>query len=202
MRSIRERRGLRQLDLARLAGYSVRLIGKAEAGKPLSTETIEVLAEALSSAEHKISPQDLILNPISLAEDYLRAKLLYKEEAVSKINHFLSSTYRIRVVAENDIGSFEPAYCGNDGLAEYFQHFFRLFEPAKNADLAKPGPKFFESDNEVIIWGDMLWRPLEESHRHLSATMTSRLIFDDGMLVEQEDRMSIGMIQQFSSQPV
>ena len=193
---------MRQLDLARLAGYSVRLIGKAEAGKPLSTETIEVLAEALSSAEHKISPQDLILNPISLAEDYLRAKLLYKDEAVSKITHFLSPAFMIKVVAENMVASFQPAYRGSDGLTQYFQHFFRLFEPAKNADLSKPGPKFYESENEVVIWSDMLWRPLDESQSNMSATITSRLIFDDGMLVEQEDRMSIGMIRQCSGQPV
>ena len=78
MRSIRERRGLRQFDLAQMAGFSVRLIGKAEAGQPLSMETIDVLAEALSSEERRITAADLMQNLVAIAEEYERSKYIHK----------------------------------------------------------------------------------------------------------------------------
>ena len=110
---------MRQLDLARLAGYSVRLIGKAEAGKPLSTETIEVLAEALSSGDFEVSPADLMLNPIAIAEEYMKSKYMYESDVVSKISHVISPDFVLRVVADDSVVAFQKSYAGTDGLKGY-----------------------------------------------------------------------------------
>ena len=48
LRFFRDRKGMTQSQLASESGYSVRLVGKAEAGQPIRMETVEVLAEALS----------------------------------------------------------------------------------------------------------------------------------------------------------
>lgn len=191
MRSIRERRGLRQLDLARLAGYSVRLIGKAEAGKPLSTETIEVLAEALSSEELTVSPTDLMLNPLAIAEEYMESMHTYKSDVVLKIEHVIALDFVLNVVVDNSIVPFQKSYAGADGLKSYYNQFFIHFQMAAGLQNNDSPYKIFESKNEVVIWNEVFWKLATDSTHDLAASLTTNLIFDNGSLIRQEDRFAM-----------
>lgn len=71
LRDLRIMRGLTQAELARRAGYSERLVRKAEAGGALSLSTIEDLAEALSRQEHKVVPSDLCSFPEAIARKFV-----------------------------------------------------------------------------------------------------------------------------------
>ncbi len=71
LRNLRIMRGLTQAELARLAGYSERLVRKAESGGTLSLSTIEDLAEALSCRERKVASSDLCSFPEAIARKFV-----------------------------------------------------------------------------------------------------------------------------------
>jgi transcriptional regulator with XRE-family HTH domain len=62
LRFLRKRRGWTQQEFALLAGYSERLVRKAEEGRCLMPETIQVLAETLTSDELPVAAEDLWLS--------------------------------------------------------------------------------------------------------------------------------------------
>lgn len=71
LRNLRIMRGLTQTELAKLAGYSERLVRKAEAGGTLSLSTIEDLAEALSCPQRKVAASDLSCFPEAIARKFV-----------------------------------------------------------------------------------------------------------------------------------
>lgn len=62
LRFLRKRRGWTQQEFALLAGYSERLVRKAEEGRCLMPETIQVLAETLTDEELPVVAEDLWLS--------------------------------------------------------------------------------------------------------------------------------------------
>lgn len=57
---LRAGHGWTQQEAAERAGFSDRLIRKAEAGGPLQTQTIAILAELYSTRERPLRPGDLL----------------------------------------------------------------------------------------------------------------------------------------------
>ncbi|MCU0708277.1 MAG: helix-turn-helix domain-containing protein [Pirellula sp.] len=60
LRSLRQSRGWTQVEFGRRAGYSERLIRKAESGGNLLVNTIDDLATALSQINDVVSAESLI----------------------------------------------------------------------------------------------------------------------------------------------
>jgi transcriptional regulator with XRE-family HTH domain len=88
LRYLRKLRGWTQQDLAERAGYCDRLIRKAERDGFLMPETIEVLAQTLSTPEAHIEPNLLWLLPktkIWLLLRLLRGEVQVTESAISAV---------------------------------------------------------------------------------------------------------------------
>ena len=49
--------------------------------------------------------------------------------------------------------------------------------------------KIFESKNEVVVWSEIFWQSVVESN--LVVNLTTNLVFDNGILIQQEDRFAI-----------
>jgi transcriptional regulator with XRE-family HTH domain len=60
LRLLRAARGWTQLQAAEQAGFSDRLIRKAESGGPLETQTLAVLAQLYSTPQRPLTPGDLL----------------------------------------------------------------------------------------------------------------------------------------------
>ena len=186
LRFFRDLRGMTQRQLALEAGYSVRLVGKAEAGEPIREETVEVLAQTLSHPQQPISPIDLISDPIALAKEYNDALSLQKKQFESQVSNLIARDFQLRVVADFERLGLRSLYCGINGLCEYYDHL-RSLSNGLNVIVDAAAPQFFALGNEVLVWhrailieprGDSLFRP------------TTKLRFSEGRLVEQEDRIS------------
>jgi len=63
LRLLRASRGWTQQDAAERAGFSDRLIRKAESGGPLQAHSIAVLAELYSTSERPLTAGDLLIRP-------------------------------------------------------------------------------------------------------------------------------------------
>lgn len=194
IRFYRERKGLTQAELALRSGYSVRLIGKAEAGKPIKLDTIEILAEALSDETLQLKPVDLISAPVTLAEKYVQELMRHQSQVVPEIEHFLANDFQLVCFSNDDSLPLQSSYSGREGLALYAQTLFELVELPVDLE-ASTCCNLFPVGDDVVVW--YLFQPLLRAHVDVSdsksgsLSLTTKLRFNDGQLVSQEDRIVI-----------
>jgi transcriptional regulator with XRE-family HTH domain len=95
----RRRKGWTQFELARAAGYTERLISKAESGRPISRQAIVDIAEALSFPDHPLAPEDLICNPLTLARQYIELCLAPAAGMRKRALIYSPRTFNVRLVS-------------------------------------------------------------------------------------------------------
>jgi len=195
IRFYRERKGLTQAELAQRSGYSVRLIGKAEAGKPIKIDTIEILAETLSDEATRLKPVDLISAPVTLSEKYVQELLVHTSKVVPQIEHFLGPGFELVCFCNDDSISLQGSWHGPDGLATYLQKLFHLIQMPEGLDVSS-ACNLFPVGDDVVVW--YLIHPTLKSEQDGAApglarslSLTSKLRFTDGLLTKQEDRIVI-----------
>lgn len=198
IRFYRERKRLTQAELAQRAGYSVRLIGKAEAGKSVKFETIEILAEALSDETNLLKPFDLISAPVTLAEKYVQELFEHQENVVSAIQHFLADDFELYCLSNDDSFSLEGSYCGRAGLAQYASELFEMITVPEGLNVGSCCD-LFPVDDDVVVWYrfQFLLKPSVDASSVDAAktnatgalSLTTKLRFEDGLLKFQEDRI-------------
>lgn len=146
----RKQRGWTQEELSKASGFSVRLVAKAESSGGLAPDSIEVLAETLSSPEQKIYPEDLTSSPKRLAAAYLNAVCEYESETVSKCRHLLSEDLTVYVPGGDACTPLSGVHEGIEGLDTYFKNFFQIFE-RPDKELAKRTAVISEDGNRVVL---------------------------------------------------
>jgi len=182
----RKRRGWTQDDLESKAGYSTRLISKAEAGQSISTDTIADLAEALSSPKELLFPEDLISDPLSLAKAFIGAISAHQKEVIQKIRHIIDDDIIIHMSGDLKLLPFAGEYCGIEEAQRFFNLFFSILEVPPNYD-ADEWYTYVADGNDVIVWG-VSWihpigQPLDKPIK-----VANRLKFQRGKLILFDDR--------------
>ncbi|MEW4451341.1 helix-turn-helix transcriptional regulator [Bremerella sp. JC817] len=186
LRQLRLRNGWTQSDLAKRAGYSERLISKAEAGSPIALETIVDLADAFSEEEEQqIYWEDLACDPVALAQRFIHAVYTYQKDTVSHIRDFLAEDCVFRVAGNPEEIPFAGEHVGIDATDRMFQIFFSILEVPKGHDHTKHFQYFCQGPN-AIIWGDSwihpIGRPMETPIR-----VSHLLMFKRGKLMLLDD---------------
>ena len=155
-----------QADLARVSGYSERLIRKAESGKPIAIGTIEILAEALSTDDRQIHVEDLTCDPIGLAKRFVHAWYVHQVQAVDAIADFLDEELIFEVIGDPSKGvPFAGQYHGPNGLREFFAKFFTVLEVPSDHDHSQWYQYFRDGQDVNIVgqsWIHPIGRPFEE----------------------------------------
>jgi transcriptional regulator with XRE-family HTH domain len=124
----RERLGWTQQQLADIAGYTRRVITKAEAGGSLHPDTIEVLAEAVSAPGQVVAPEDLVTDFEAVAWRIVRSFALDEEKFVHNMRHLLAEDLEFFVAGNPVENPFAGTYHGLEGIDQQNQAFFRLVE--------------------------------------------------------------------------
>ena len=101
IRNLRNQRGWTQRDLARRAGYTERLIRKAESGGALDIQTAMDIAEALSQDLRKVFVDEFFAarDRLTIAKNFLDAFALYGRDMVAYVKHDLTIDFRVRLAA-------------------------------------------------------------------------------------------------------
>ena len=184
IKNIRETLGLTQKDLAKRAGYSVRLIGKAESGVPVSRVTIEVLAEALSTDEKKWRPDDLVFNPTNVVKGCLQAKASGEESLILNLRTQISPNSETRIQSKLKLLNCANQYTGIDGLLEYHRVFSSKCKLTVDSDNQKIS--IFHARNDFVAWDERPWTVLQSGKQ---VFVTTRFVFVNDLLVYVEDRI-------------
>ena len=186
LKFLREKLGLTQAELAKSAGYSDRLIRKAESGHSISSETVEVLAEALTTEQQKIYPEDLISHPAELAKQYIAAVYIHQADVVSKVRHFLDEDVVFKINGDPQTIPFAGIHCGIDTLDRVFRElFFTCLEVPRGHDHS-PHYQYISQGTEVVVWGESwihpIGRPLEKP-----MPISNLMKFRRGKMIYMED---------------
>lgn len=184
LRQLRLRNGWTQADLARRAGYSERLISKAEAGAPIARETISDLAEALSSEDEQLHWEDLACDPVQLAQRYISAFHVHKANALDVLEDMIDENVHFRIAGNPEEIPFAGEYRGIRSAREMFKVFFSVLE-VPDHDFEKCFEYIGQGPN-AIIWGESwihpIGRPMETPIR-----ISNLLKFRRGKLVFLDD---------------
>lgn len=182
---LRERKGWTQSELALKAGYSERLINKAEAGKSISTTTIDILAEALSTAEETIYPEDLICDAVALAKEFMAGFYIHKINMFNALHHFLDEEMVLKFAGDPEKIPFAGTYRGLAELQRFADIFYSILEvPAGHNH--EPWYQYFAQGNDVIVWGESWIHPIG-TPMEKPMKMSNHLKFCKGKLILFED---------------
>lgn len=174
----RRLKGLTQKQLAKIAGYSERLVRKAEAGGSLSAQTVRDLASALGHEGVTIFPEDLICSPEQLALDFLKAFGEYQTEMLTHVKHFIDPEIILVCAGDPKKIPFAGEWIGHEGMDRWVRTFFAtLLRPEKNYYK----PSVLSHGNTVVTWGqDLAHVPNLPA---LSMWVTQRFEFQQGKLI-------------------
>jgi transcriptional regulator with XRE-family HTH domain len=135
LRQFRLSRGWTQNDLSRTAGYSLRLIGKAESGAAIDIETVRVLAQALSTDDMQITEQRLTVDNLFVAKAWMAALNRDGKDMVTAIEEYLSEDFVFHCPGDPAIAPFAGTWYGAAGLRTFFGIYFSIFQRIPSEDI-------------------------------------------------------------------
>lgn len=150
LREIRQRVGLSQTKLAALAGYSARLIRKAESTGQLSGATINDLVQALNEEGAQVTVSDLLFNEISTCVRLRQALEQHGREALQYCGELLADdfVYHCAGSPENPLAG---TFFGREGFQQWLNAFYGRYQQEPGH---KRCPKYFRNDHEVLVCYD------------------------------------------------
>jgi transcriptional regulator with XRE-family HTH domain len=112
VRFFRKQQGWTQQELATIAGYTERLVRKAETGQKLNADTIEDLAEALSTNACVVHPEDLISDPEAALWTYIKSFAIGERQIVAQCQSVMAEDVQIHVPGNPNFLPFAGDYDG------------------------------------------------------------------------------------------
>lgn len=186
LKHFREKRGWTQSEFSRIAGYSERLISKAESGRSISSETVCNLAEALSTDEEPVYPEDLVCDPVESTKRYIAAVYKHQRDFPTVVRHLLHDEIVIQMAGDPAQIPFAGRFEGIDGVQVFADRFFAILESPKDHD---PGKwyQYIGQGNEVVAWGESWIHPIGQPMEK-PMPVTNLFRFRRGKIVYLDDR--------------
>lgn len=191
LRSCRIANGWTQEDAALKAGFSDRLIRKAESGGPLQIQSIAILAELYSSPDRRLTPDDLLAEPVAAAPHSSSAS-----QAAATVRRFLDELWNRRNYAVIDElhspnGVHHAEGEDRQGREAMRQRAIEIHAAFSDIEL---------TIQELTVAGDLVicrwratfvftgpWRGLPPSGKRLSVRASTWARVADGILIEGWD---------------
>ena len=181
----RRTRGWTQAELASKAGFTERLISKAEAGNTVSTQTLHVLAATLSENGETVTFEDLATNPVALTRQFIESMYHDCGKVIDATEHFLHPECAFFFSGDSDVFPFAGWHYGLDAGRRAFDLFFSILEPPEDLSELEHW-NYLPTDAGAIAWGDSwihpIGRPMDEPVK-----VAVKNQFQGGLLTKWED---------------
>lgn len=142
----RKQLGWSQAELGHRAGYSERVIRKAEAGGSLRLQTIQDLAMAMSVEGRLVSLQDLTIDFEMIARRFVESYDWLGCKMLSACRDIFHPDFTFSCSADPNLVSFAGVWNGLSGFQEFLDRFFDTF--ARKQGMLKP--IFMVSHDRVV----------------------------------------------------
>lgn len=119
-------RGMTQYQLARVAGYTERLVRKAEKGGRLDVVTIRNLAGALSMFGQSVSADSLCLDNLSIAKLWVKGFDNLGDQMWSLLEPHLSDEFAFYCSGNRLTTPFAGTFNRTAGLRDWLQAYFAV----------------------------------------------------------------------------
>ena len=146
LRNYRLTLGWTQSQLAKSAGYTERLIRKAEKGGTLDIATIQNLAEALSTPENVVLAESLSLDIATIARKWFETFDRLKIRMLPEIQPFLTEDFEFVCPGDPAVLPFVGVWKGTEGMQLWLDNFFGFFEENLNTEV-----EYSVGDSTVIV---------------------------------------------------
>lgn len=178
---LRKQLGLTQLDLANRAGYSERVIRKAESGGPLRFDTIRDLSQCLSSPNAVVEPKHLLQSNLELAVQFVHAYDHYGRDALSHCRGLFADDFEFFCPGDTEQVAFAGLWKGAQGMQRFFDNFFSLF----TRNVGSLNPTYFEAEDRVVArYEDQVFF---ETHAMPPFWVNLHFHFRDGLISRIDD---------------
>ena len=127
LRRLRMENGWSQDELAKQAGYSERLIRKAEAGGTVRSQTIRDIAEALSLPEAQVTYEDLVLDHLAIAKQFVQAYDCGGQRMLDHCEEILHESFVFHCPGHSDQVPTTVEWVGVAGMQAFFDRFYSTF---------------------------------------------------------------------------
>ncbi|QEF99099.1 hypothetical protein Mal15_31590 [Stieleria maiorica] len=145
LRAVRVGIGLSQTQLAAAAGYSSRLIRKAESVGRLSGAAVKDIVQALRERGADVDTDDLLFDDLLTGKRFVECFEEYGECCLDRCGDLLADGFRFHAA-----GSFcHPLYVANydkSGLQLWLNRFFSLFQCETNDPMS---PRYLIGDHAI-----------------------------------------------------
>ena len=127
LRNLRLHRALTQAELATKAGYSERLIRKAEAGGRLNLATLQDLATVLSTEQEMVDPMDLVVSNVASATRFVEAYDQFGPRMIEHCSDILADDFSF-VCRGDKVSRLSGKWKGRDGFQAWLNQFFGMVD--------------------------------------------------------------------------
>lgn len=127
-RAARLERGLTQRELANLAGYSERVIRKAEMGGRVRFQLACDIAEALSTPSRPVTIEQLCFPPLAAAKRWMETFDQFGVDMLQHIRPLLSEEIVFVCEGSKETFPFNGTWHGLEGHQGWLDAFFGIFE--------------------------------------------------------------------------
>jgi transcriptional regulator with XRE-family HTH domain len=176
--------GWTQIDLAVRAGFSRRLIAKAEAGGSLELETVEIIAATFREAGADVSVADFLCDPEAMTRRLLKNYATYEGNWVTNSLDILSPDIVAILDGDPATNPLAGEYHGIEEFDGLWKKFFSMF--ARSGGTLGDDPTIRCNGNEVLAWGHEFVH-LPELPPVEPGFVMLRLTFKDGKIIRFED---------------
>jgi len=189
--ALRNQLGWTQEDLAEKAGYSDRLIRKAEAGHTVSAVTLTTLAEAFQQHGVLVTSAELEMGPIAIARRFIECMYTETTGVIDAMTEYVSEDVVVHFAGDMNVFPFAGSHQGKDAARQAFQLFYSVVQPPDDMS-EMDDMQFLATEQGALVWGNTwshpIGMPMEEPIQ-----LAIRMDFKDGLMTLFDDRFDTAM---------
>ena len=189
--ALRMELGWTQDQLALKAGYSDRLIRKAEAGQSLSAATLTVLAQTFQQHGLEVTAADLELGPVAIARRFIECMYTEKANIIDALSSFISEDVVVHFAGDMNVFPFAGSHLGKDAARKAFQMFYSVIQPPEDMSEIED-MRFLATEQGALVWGNTWAHPIGMPMQE-PIQLAIRMDIKDGMIVLFDDRFDTAM---------
>lgn len=183
---LRKELGWTQSDLAQRAGFTERLIVKAESSQPIASSTLKILADTFQECGLSVSQQDLASDPAALAREFFRSTYKYGAKVLEHHERFISPDLVVHFSGDPSVFPFAGTHIGLTAAKRAFELFYSLIVPPED-DAEMEHIQIISTGHGALVWGETWAHPIGMTIDK-PMKFAIKMDFKDGLMTVFDDR--------------
>lgn len=156
---LRKELGWTQSDLAQRAGFTERLIVKAESSQPIAASTLKILSETFQESGQSVTLRELATDPEALAREFFRSTYKYGPKVLEHHKDFISPDLVVHFAGDPNVFPFAGTHIGIVASQRAFDLFYSVIVPPKD-DSEMESMQIVSTAHGALVWGETWARPI------------------------------------------